>query len=67
MSVPGEPGVPRQLTEAGRGDALVGLVMFGGHTYGRAAALTGVPAPAAARDLRSVLRRAADLPVGRTV
>ncbi|MGW0667572.1 hypothetical protein [Streptomyces sp. NPDC002746] len=41
--------------------ALLGLVLFGCHTYGQAAALIGVSAPSAAVHLRSVLRRAADV------
>ncbi|MFE2376587.1 hypothetical protein [Streptomyces sp. NPDC059398] len=36
--------------------ALLGLVLFGSHTYGQAAALIGVAPPSAALRLRSVLR-----------
>ncbi|MCM2416166.1 hypothetical protein [Streptomyces sp. RKAG290] len=48
--------------------ALLGLVLFGCHTYGQAAALVGVSAPSTAVHLRSVLRRAAgDVPADRRV
>ncbi|MFF1925057.1 hypothetical protein ACFVW8_31360 [Streptomyces sp. NPDC058221] len=45
---------------------LLGLVLFGCHTYGQAAALIGVPAPSAAEHLRSVLRRSARGPSSRS-
>lgn len=45
--------------------ALLALVLFGCHTYGKAAARTGVSVPSAAMHLRSVLRRAASTPSGR--
>ncbi|MER6188612.1 hypothetical protein [Streptomyces cyaneofuscatus] len=38
--------------------ALLGLVVFGGHTYGQAAALIGLPASSAAGRLRTLLHRA---------
>lgn len=41
--------------------ALLGLILFGCHTYGQAAALIGVSVPSAAAHLRSVLRRASSL------
>ncbi|MFD3647687.1 hypothetical protein ACFWVT_32540 [Streptomyces cyaneofuscatus] len=38
--------------------ALLGLVVFGGHTYGQAAALIGLPASSAAGRFRTLLHRA---------
>lgn len=46
--------------ERGQEQALLGLVMFGSHTYTQAAALIGVSAPAAASHLRTALCRGAN-------
>lgn len=43
--------------------SLLGLVLLGCHTYQQAAALIGVQPSSAARQLRSILRRAADTPI----
>lgn len=60
-SSPSHPDGPSGIQE----QALLALVLFGCHTYGKAAALTGVSVPSAAMHLRSVLRRAASTPSGR--
>ncbi|MFC8831573.1 hypothetical protein ACFT9I_40270, partial [Streptomyces sp. NPDC057137] len=47
-----------------REQALLGLVLFGRHTYAQAADLIGVSAHAAAAHLRSVVHRGANVPGG---
>lgn len=54
--------VDRSDASSEQEQALLGLVLFGCHTYGQAAARIGLSAPTAAAHLRSVLRRAAGPP-----
>ncbi|MGW8728451.1 hypothetical protein ACWGNF_20750 [Streptomyces sp. NPDC055808] len=53
------PGDTDDSAWLGQQQALLGLVLFGCHTYEQAAALIGISAPTAALHLRTVLRRAA--------
>lgn len=56
-----EPNRPsREQDRSGQEQALLGLVLFGGHTHGQAAALIGLPASSAAERLRTLLHRAAE-------
>ncbi|MFD8061978.1 hypothetical protein [Streptomyces cyaneofuscatus] len=56
---PHAPDIPPTLADEPRQSlALLGLVMFGGHSYGQAAALLGRPASSAADQLRTLLCRA---------
>ncbi|MFD4234614.1 hypothetical protein [Streptomyces sp. NPDC058542] len=45
-----------------QGQALLGLVLFGAHTYPQAAALIALPASSAAVQLRALLHHAASVP-----
>lgn len=56
------PRAPRDGSawQRGQEQALLGLVMFGSHTYTQAADLVGVPAQTAASHLRTGLRRGAN-------
>lgn len=63
---PGPPGSEADGSSSEQANALLGLMMFGCHTYRQAAAIVGVSAPTAAAQSRSILRRGALFPTGRT-